>query len=40
MNGDPIKLILDADRFVLYVRTALGCAILGVLVIARLKGLL
>lgn len=34
------ELILDADRFVLYVRAGLGCVILGLLVVGRLVGLL
>jgi hypothetical protein len=40
MNTESLQFILDTDRYVLYVRVALGCAILGVLVIGRLKGLI
>lgn len=40
MNTESMKLVLDADRYVIYVRVGLGCAILAVLVIARLKGLI
>lgn len=40
MNTESLDLILTADRFVLYVRTGLGCAILGLLVMGRLMGLL
>lgn len=40
MNTESIDLILTADRFVLYVRTALGCVILGLLVVGHFVGLL
>ncbi|MEX3629649.1 MAG: hypothetical protein VB138_09390 [Burkholderia sp.] len=40
MNNDPLELILRADRFVGYVRVGLGCAILALLVVGRLKGLI
>lgn len=40
MNGESIDMILNADRLVLYVRTGLGCAILGLLVVGHLVGLL
>jgi hypothetical protein len=40
VNTESLELATDADRFVLYVRTGLGCAILGLVVAGRLMGLL
>jgi hypothetical protein len=34
------ELATDAERFVLYVRTGLGCVILGLLVAGHIMGLL
>jgi hypothetical protein len=40
VNTESLQFILDVDRYVLYVRVALGCAIPGLVVLGHLKGLI
>ena len=40
MNRESLDLLLRADRALVYFQLGVGCAILALLVVGRLKGLL